>query len=155
MQIRSSQRPVQTAVQPTESPKQDQQDKVAPEKPPEDSFQPGQDRPDPTKKLLPAMLALGGAAAGLVGGLSNGVAGGVGGALSMGAAGASAATLVGAFEELSGTSPDYAKRAAVGGALGVAFGALVGSLSQSSGVAAGLAVAGTIGATLGYSFLQD
>lgn len=150
MNITSSSRQPQAQVARTSHLTAPQSEKTP--EPPKDEFQPGKGA---SSKLVPAFVAVGGAAAGLVGGFSNGVAGGIGGALSLGAAGASAATLVGAFEEFGGSKPDYAKRAAIGGGIGVAFGALVGSLSQSGGVAAGFAIAGTIGATLGYSFLSD
>jgi hypothetical protein len=153
MQITSSLRPQpKAAVAKSESPKQDSNaDQPAP---PQDGFEPSRGA-NIRGKLVPAAIALGGAAAGLIGGFSDGIAGGIGGAISLGVAGASAATVVGAFEEFSGTSPDYSTRALVGGTLGVAFGGLVGALSSSGGVAAGLAVAGTVGSVLAYTFLKD
>lgn len=121
--------------------------------PPQDSFQ--ESKFKPSKTLVPAGIALGSAAVGLVGGFANGIAGGIAGAVSGGMAGATASTVVASFEEFSGEAPNYTTRAVIGGAIGAAFGGLVGSMSQSGGVAAGLAVAGTIGATLGYSFLKN
>ena len=159
MQIRSSKlmqstqtaKPKQAAADKEAAPKQSFSTFLA------DKFESNSDQEpsDPSKKLIPAFLAVGGAAAGLIGGFADGIAGGIGGAVSLGAAGAAGATVMGAFEEFGGESPDYAKRATVGGAVGLGFGALIGSLSQSGAAAVGLAVAGTIGATLGYAFLKD
>lgn len=144
-----------SSIAPKRAPKAAQEQKETENPaPPQDGFEQGT-RPNPGRKLIPAVLALGGAAAGIVGGFTGGVAGGVGGAIALGAAGASASTVAAAFEEFGGTKPDYGKRAAIGGALGATAGALIGALSQSGGVALGMAIAGTIGLTLGYSFMQD